>query len=76
VSLLKKYLHDSNHIIDWTIIQVEPKGQFHWEPQCILDRKETMLQNLAIMQVKVQWNHFGVDEASWKMEDSMRVAYL
>jgi hypothetical protein len=29
VSLLKKYLHDSNHIIDWTIIQVEPKGQFH-----------------------------------------------
>jgi hypothetical protein len=25
VSLLKKYVHDSNNVIDWTIIQVEPK---------------------------------------------------
>jgi hypothetical protein len=28
VSLLKKYVHDSNHIIDWFFIQVEPNGQF------------------------------------------------
>jgi RNA recognition motif-containing protein len=26
VSLLKKYVHDSNHIIDWSVIQVEPEG--------------------------------------------------
>ena len=26
VSLLKKYVHDSNHIIDWYVIQVEPEG--------------------------------------------------
>jgi hypothetical protein len=25
VSLLKKYVHDSNHIIDWSVIQVEPE---------------------------------------------------
>jgi hypothetical protein len=24
VSLLKKYVHDSNHSIDWSVIQVEP----------------------------------------------------
>jgi hypothetical protein len=29
VSLLNKYVHDSNHVIDWTIIQVEPEGEFH-----------------------------------------------
>jgi hypothetical protein len=45
VSLLKKYVHDSNHIIDWTVIQVELEGEFHPEPQCILDRKETLLWN-------------------------------
>jgi hypothetical protein len=28
VSLLKKYVHDSNHIIGWSVIQVEPEGQF------------------------------------------------
>jgi hypothetical protein len=40
VSLLKKYVHDSNHIIDWSMIQVEPKGEFLPEPQCILDRRK------------------------------------
>jgi hypothetical protein len=28
VSLLKKYVHDSNHIINWFVIQVEPEGEF------------------------------------------------
>jgi hypothetical protein len=26
VSLLKKYVHDYNYIIDWLVIQVEPEG--------------------------------------------------
>jgi hypothetical protein len=26
VSLLKKYVHDANHIIDWSVIQVELEG--------------------------------------------------
>jgi hypothetical protein len=53
VSLLKKYVHDSNHIIDWSMIQVEPEGEFLPEPQCIIDREETPLQNTTIAQVKV-----------------------
>jgi hypothetical protein len=48
VSLLKKYVHDFNHIIDWSVIQVEPEGEFHLEPQCIIDRKETPLKNITI----------------------------
>ena len=28
VSLLKKYVHDPNHLIYWDVIQVEPKGEF------------------------------------------------
>jgi hypothetical protein len=27
VSLLKKYVHDYNHIIDWSVIQVEPERE-------------------------------------------------
>jgi hypothetical protein len=26
VSLLKKYVHGYNHIIDWSVFQVEPEG--------------------------------------------------
>ena len=76
VSLLKKYVHDVNHIIDWSVIQVEPEEEFLPEPQCILDRKETSLGNQTIAQVKVQWKHFGPDEATWEMDDAMRQAYL
>ena len=28
VSLLKKYIHDATHIIDWNLVQVEPEGEF------------------------------------------------
>jgi hypothetical protein len=75
VSLLKKYVHDANHIIDWSIIQVDLEGEFMPKPQCILDRKETSLKNQTIAQVKVQWKHFGPDETTWEMEDAMKHAY-
>jgi hypothetical protein len=75
VSLLKKYVHDSNHIIYWSVIHVEPEGEFLQESQCIIDKKETPLRNITIAQVKVQWKHFGPDEATWEMEDAMRHAY-
>ena len=57
------------------MIQVEPEGEFLPEPQCILDRKETPLWNQTIAQVKVQWRHFGPDEATWEREDAMKQTY-
>lgn len=83
VSLLKKYVKDVDHVIDWSVLQVEPDGDFQlqldggfWlEPQCILQKKVLMLQNREIEQVKVQWKNFGPDEATWEMVDEMRVMY-
>jgi hypothetical protein len=75
VSLLKKYIHDPTHIIDWNMVQVEPEGEFQEEPLCILDRKETILQNRVITQVKVQWKHFSPEEATWELEDEMMKSY-
>ena len=63
VSLLKKYVHDPNLVINWDVIQVELEGEFQIEPMRILDRKVTMLWNQAIGQVKVQWEHYGLGEA-------------
>ena len=48
VSLIKKYVHDPNHVINWDVIQVEPEGELQIEPMCILNRKVTMLWNQAI----------------------------
>jgi hypothetical protein len=55
VSLLKKYMLDANHVIDWNVIQVEQEGTFQVHPVCILDRKIKKLWNRAINIVKVQW---------------------
>ena len=75
VSLLKKYIHDPNHLVDWRVIQVEPEGGFQVQPVGILDKKVIMLQNRAIGQVKVQWRHFSPIDATWELEDEMRKEY-
>ena len=62
-------------MINWDVIQVEPKGEFQIEPMHILDRKITMLQNQAIGHVKVQWEHYGLEEATWELEDAMRLEH-
>jgi hypothetical protein len=53
VSLLKKYLPDANHVIDWNVIKVEQEGVLQVHPVRILDRKNKQLQNRAIGIVKV-----------------------
>jgi len=45
VSLLKKYVPDANHVIDWTVIQVEPEGVLQVHPVRILDKKSKQLEN-------------------------------
>ena len=37
IFILKRYVHDVSHVIDWNVIQVEPKGEFRLER--ILDKR-------------------------------------
>jgi hypothetical protein len=53
VSLLKKYVHDDNHVIDWNLIHVETKGYFYVYVMSILDKKVMILWNKDIGKVKV-----------------------
>jgi hypothetical protein len=53
VSLLKKYVPDPNHIIDWNVIQVEHQGDFQLESIRILDQKFKVLRKKSIGLVKV-----------------------
>ena len=38
--LLKKYVYDTKHLIDWSLLQVEPEGEFMPEPLHILVKRE------------------------------------
>ena len=76
VSLLKKYVHDPNHVVDWHLIQVETGGDFQVQPLRILDIKVKMLQNRVIELVKVQWTCYDPEDATWEHEDAMQTEYL
>ena len=76
ISLLKKYVAHQSHIINWDNVQVEPEGDFHTEPICILDRREIQLWKQVIIQVKVQWKHYSEEETTWEKEETMKQKFL
>ena len=55
---------------------MEPEREFSPEPTHILDKREVQLRKHTVVQLKVQWKHFEVDEATWENEATMRKAYL
>ena len=75
VSLLNKYIHDANHVIDWNVIQVNQEGTLQVHPVYILDRKSKKLQNQATGLVNIQWTWYGPEDATWENEDAMRAEY-
>ena len=75
VSLLKKYIPDVNHVIDWNVIQVEQEGTFQVHTVRIMYWKIKQLWNRAIEFVKVQWTWNGPEDATWEHEDAMQAEY-
>eukprot|EP00253_Pinus_taeda_P030964 PITA_30964 len=75
ISVLKKYVYDPKHVIKWQDVQVEPEGEVLVEPQSILDRREVRLRKRVITQIKVLWQHYGPEEATWEDEEIMRKVY-
>ena len=41
----------------------------------VLDLSEAVLQKKTIVQVKVKWEHYALDEATWEREDVIRQYY-
>ena len=72
---MKKYVYDTKHVIDWSLLQVESEGDFMLEPLHILDKREVQLRKRTIVQLKLQWKHFGLDEDTWESEATMKEAY-
>jgi predicted secreted Zn-dependent protease len=45
------------------------------EPLRILDQREITLWNRVVTQVKVQWKHFSLEEATWELEGDLRKSH-
>ncbi|XP_073061747.1 uncharacterized protein [Primulina eburnea] len=66
VSMLRKYEPDPSHVLDISEVQLDPDVSYVERPVCILDRSERKLRSKLIPMVKVQWEHRGVEEATWR----------
>ena len=75
VSLLRKYVPDPSHVLNYEPIEVEQDLTYEEKPVKILDRKEKELRNKKISLVKVLWRSSNIEEMTWEREDEMRSKY-
>ena len=75
VFMLRKYTPDPTHIVDWGEFVVDADGTFKEGPMCIMDSREQVLRGKTVRLVNVLWQHRGVEEATWELEDTVRANY-
>ena len=75
VSMLRRYTLDPTHVVDWGEIEVDTDGTFEDGPVCIMDSRDQVLRCKTVRLVRVTWQRRGVEESTWKREDTMRATY-
>ena len=75
MSMLKKYLHDPSHVLNYESLDVDPKLAYEERLVGILDRKDKVLHNKVVPLVKVLWRNQVVEESTWEIEAGMREKY-
>ena len=75
VSILRKYIPDPTHVVDWGKLVVDADGTFKEGPICIMDSRDQVLRGKTMKLVKVLWQHRGVEEATWERKDIVRANY-
>lgn len=75
VSMLRKYVLDSSHILPNQPLKVQEKLTYEEKSLLVLDIKEQILRTRMIPMVKILWSNYGVEEANWENEEQMEVKY-
>jgi hypothetical protein len=75
VSMLRKYVMDSSHILDYVPLEVQPDLTYKEKPIRILDRKTQVLRTKTVYLVKVLWRNATSEEATWESEETMKEKY-
>ncbi|WMV18792.1 hypothetical protein MTR67_012177, partial [Solanum verrucosum] len=73
VSMLRRYVPDESHVLQYDAVELDDRLTFVEEPVAILARDVRRLHSRAIPIVKVRWRHRPVEEATWETEHEMRV---
>ncbi|XP_040994306.1 uncharacterized protein LOC121240846 [Juglans microcarpa x Juglans regia] len=75
VSLLQGYVSDPTHVLEYEPLQVHEDLTYEEFPVGILAQKAQALSKKSIPMVKVLWSNHTEKEASWELEEDMRIKY-
>ena len=75
VSMLKKYMSDASHKIDYTDLEIREDMSYVEVPVKILDTKQKVLRTKTIPMVKVLWRNHALEETTWELESEMKEKY-
>ncbi|KAA0031761.1 pol protein [Cucumis melo var. makuwa] len=75
VSMLRKYVVDSTHVVDFEPLHINENLSYEEQLVEILAREVKMLRNRGIALVKVLWRNHGAEKATWERQDDMRAQY-
>ncbi|KAA0047218.1 pol protein [Cucumis melo var. makuwa] len=76
VSMLRKFVTDPMHVVDFEPLQINENSSYEEQPIEILAREVKMHRNKGIASVKVLWRNHEAEEATWEREVDMRAQYL
>ena len=69
ISMLRKYIPDSSHVLETPEIELRDDLSYKEQPVQIMGREEKELCNKTISLVKIMWRNHIVEEATWERED-------
>ncbi|TYK23828.1 reverse transcriptase [Cucumis melo var. makuwa] len=75
VSMLRRYVADPTHVVDFEPLQISENLSYEEQPVEILAREVKKLCSREISLVKVLWRNHEVEEATWEREEDMRAQY-
>ncbi|XP_073289906.1 uncharacterized protein [Primulina huaijiensis] len=68
VSMLRKYMSNLSHVLDYEPLQLTPNLSFEERPTQILDRQERKLRNKVNHMVKVKCLNHPEEDATWRLK--------
>ncbi|XP_075109217.1 uncharacterized protein LOC142181004 [Nicotiana tabacum] len=75
VSMLRKCISNSSHMLEAPTIPLDEKLSYEEELISFVDRQVRKLRSKEIVFLKVLWRNNTVEEPTWEVEDVMRVKY-
>lgn len=75
VSMLRKYIGDPSHVLDFSTVQLDGDLTYDVEPVAFLGCQVQKLRSKDIALMKVQWKGLPMEEATWETEREMRSKY-